>query len=97
MIAALFDCNVTLTRCRRGLYEAEGDQGAASDDAVAAWSVASPACGTDVVAPGRVWIWRLVRSFDGDSGVEAMVEQRAWLACIEGLKQSSAKLGFTAP
>ena len=97
MIAAFFDCNVALSRCRRVLFEAEVDGGAASDDAVAAWSVASPTCGADVGTPGRVWIWRLVRSEFWDTGVEAMAEQQAWLACIKGFKRSPAKLGFTAP
>ena len=87
MIAAFFDCNVALSRCRRVLFEAEVDGVAASDDAVTAWGVSSPACGADVVAPGRVWIWRLVRSEFWDTGVEATAEQRAWLACVEQFKQ----------
>ena len=90
VIAAFFDCNVALSRCRRVLYEAELDQGAASDAAVAAWSLSEPSCGTDVVSPGQVWIWRLVRPAYGDSGVEAAAEQQAWLACVEGFRRVAA-------
>ena len=87
VIAVFFGCNVALTRCRRILYGARIDQGAADDTQMSDWNLDRPPCRIERASPGQVWVWRPSYPFAQDTGTEAMADQRAWLGCLSDFRR----------